>query len=162
QRNGFDPQKVFIVRNGPDLRRVKLTDPDASLRSKGRIILGYVGAMNPQDGVDYLLRALRRLVHDLGRTDFYCVLIGDGDSKETRTSAGDAALYVTPNDEAEFAQAIARLMDDPMKRREMGEVGRARIVNDLSWHVTSKNLLRAYAHLFPPTRQRDVSSAPAA
>ena len=35
------------------------------------------------------------------------------DLKETRVSAGDAAVYVEPNDEAEFAKAILQLMDDP-------------------------------------------------
>jgi len=37
--------------------------------------------MNPQDGVDYLLRALRHLRYALNRTDFFCVLVGDGDSR---------------------------------------------------------------------------------
>ncbi len=218
QRNGVDPANVFIVRNGPDLKRVRLIPPDAALKAKAPTILGYVGAMNPQDGVDYLLRSLRHLVHDLKRTDFYCVIIGDGDSreeliglaaelgiadrvwftgfvpdedmvrylstadicldpnpssplndvstwikvmeymalgkpvvsfdlKETRTSAANAAVYVTPNDEMGFAKAIAQLMDDPARRRQMGEYGKARIQSDLGWHVTSQNLLGAYARL---------------
>src|SRR5437899_4003219 len=79
QRNGIAPGKVFIVRNGPDLLRVRLTEPDAALRGRARIILGYLGAMNPQDGVDYLLRALDCLRHSLNRSDFHCILIGDGD-----------------------------------------------------------------------------------
>ena len=29
-------------------------------------------------GIDYLLRALHHLAHDLGRTDFFCVLVGNG------------------------------------------------------------------------------------
>ena len=45
QRNGIEPRRVFIVRNGPDLKRVKLVEPDQHLRSKGKTILGYVGAM---------------------------------------------------------------------------------------------------------------------
>jgi glycosyltransferase involved in cell wall biosynthesis len=175
--------------------------------------------MNPQDGVDHLLRALGHLRHGLNKTGFHCVLIGDGDSraelvrlavdlgiadhvqftgfipdedmvrylstsdicldpnpssplndvstwikvmeymalgkpmvsfdlKETRTSAGPAALYVTPNNESEFADAIAQLMDDPVKRGEMGECGKTRVQNEFGWHVTSLNLLRAYDHLF--------------
>jgi len=32
--------------------------------------------MGPQDGVDYLLRALHHLIHDLGRTQVFGVLIG--------------------------------------------------------------------------------------
>ena len=69
------------------------------------------------------------------------------DLKETRTSAADAALYVTPNDEAQFAGAVARLMDDEVLRRRMGDYGRARVLSELSWEVTSKNLIQAYDHL---------------
>jgi glycosyltransferase involved in cell wall biosynthesis len=69
------------------------------------------------------------------------------DLKETRVSAADAAVYVKPNDEAAFAGAIARLMDDPAERARMAEVGRTRIHNQLSWQVTSKNLMDAYEFL---------------
>ena len=77
------------------------------------------------------------------------------DLKETRFSAGPAALYVTPNDEGKFAEAIAALMDDPEKRRQMGECGRARVETDFGWHMTSRNLLQAYQYLLArsPTRQ---------
>jgi glycosyltransferase involved in cell wall biosynthesis len=69
------------------------------------------------------------------------------DLRETRVSAAGAALYVKPNDEAEFAGAIARLMDDPAERARMAEVGRTRVHNELGWQVTSKNLLDAYEFL---------------
>jgi len=221
QRHAIDPDKVFVVRNGPDLARVRLVGRDSPLMSMGRTILCYVGAMNPQDGIDYLLTAMGHLVQDLKRTDFYCVLIGDGDSreelesqalelglgeyvrftgfipdedmmrylstadicldpnpssplndvstwikvmeymalgkpivsfdlKETRISAGEAALYVTPNDEIAFARAIVRLMDDPSKRSQMGAYGRTRVHDELNWDVTSQNLLKAYRRLFRP------------
>src|SRR5262249_25031733 len=61
ERNAIGADKVFVVRNGPDLRRVRPVDPDPALINKGCTILGYLGAMNPQDGLDYLLRALRYL-----------------------------------------------------------------------------------------------------
>jgi glycosyltransferase involved in cell wall biosynthesis len=70
------------------------------------------------------------------------------DLKETRKSAGEAALYVPPNDEVQFAEAIAKLMDDPAKRARMSEYGKARVHSELGWHVTSQNLVRAYGHLF--------------
>jgi glycosyltransferase involved in cell wall biosynthesis len=44
--------------------------------------LCYIGCLNPQDGVDYLLRALAHLTFDLKRTDYYCVIMGSGDSLE--------------------------------------------------------------------------------
>ena len=79
QRGRVPEHRITIVRNGPDLDRVRLVDPDPGLRQRGRTIIGYMGAMGAQDGVDYLLRALWHLIHDLRRTDFYCVLIGPED-----------------------------------------------------------------------------------
>ncbi len=83
ERSGVPAERISVVRNGPDLKRVRLVEPDSQLRSKGKTIIGYVGIMGFQDGLDYLLRALHLLVYDLGRTDFYCVLIGTGDAWET-------------------------------------------------------------------------------
>jgi len=83
RRGGIDGRNVFIVRNGPDLARMKATPPDERLKDMHKKILVYIGIMGPQDGVDYLVRALHHLVNTLGRTDFYCVLIGKGDSLES-------------------------------------------------------------------------------
>jgi glycosyltransferase involved in cell wall biosynthesis len=70
---------VTIVRNGIELSRLDGTiEPDRRLRKIGKTIIGYVGVMGIQDGVDYLLRSLYHLVYTLGRTDFHCVLIGGG------------------------------------------------------------------------------------
>ena len=68
-------------------------------------------------------------------------------------------VYVTPNDEAQFAAAIARLMDDPARCAEMGRCGRSRVKTELGWHVTSQNLLRAYEFLFERVGLRETGSA---
>jgi glycosyltransferase involved in cell wall biosynthesis len=78
KRNGVPAERISIVRNGPMPQKIHLVDPDPLLREKGRIILGFAGAMAKQDGVDYFLRALHRLIHELKRSDFYCVIIGKG------------------------------------------------------------------------------------
>src|SRR6266487_2371273 len=69
------------------------------------------------------------------------------DLKETRFSAGDAAVYVRPNKEAEFAEAIAQLMAQPELRKEMGTFGRRRVEHELQWNTVGKNLLAAYETL---------------
>jgi glycosyltransferase involved in cell wall biosynthesis len=73
------------------------------------------------------------------------------DLKETRFSAQDAAIYVKPNDERKFAEAIALLMDQPMLRKPAGEFGRKRVEQDLQWPVVRKELLRAYETLLNTT-----------
>ncbi|HEX4997633.1 MAG TPA: glycosyltransferase family 4 protein [Terriglobia bacterium] len=81
-RGGKRPETIFVVRNGPNQDRMQPAQPSGRLRSMNKTILGYVGAVNPQDGVDYLLRALNLLRRELGRDDFYCVIMGSGDSLE--------------------------------------------------------------------------------
>jgi glycosyltransferase involved in cell wall biosynthesis len=92
QRGNVPERRITIVRNGPVLERVQLVDPDEDLRKKGKTIIGFVGEMGYHDGVDYLLRALHRLVNDLGRTDFFCVIVGTGDAwkelQELKTELG--------------------------------------------------------------------------
>jgi glycosyltransferase involved in cell wall biosynthesis len=70
------------------------------------------------------------------------------DLKETRFSARDAAIYVEPNNEAEFAEAIAQLMDQPDLQKKMGTYGRRRVEEELQWTKVGKNLLTAYGTLF--------------
>lgn len=74
------------------------------------------------------------------------------DLREARVSAGEAALYATPNDEAEFAGLVARLLDDPAARARMGEIGRARVEGPLSWKHSAEALLEAYRAVSSPGR----------
>jgi glycosyltransferase involved in cell wall biosynthesis len=69
------------------------------------------------------------------------------DLGESRISAGDAALYATPNDEKGFADCIEVLLDDPQRRHAMGRVGRERVEQGLSWQHSVEQLLAAYRQL---------------
>lgn len=66
------------------------------------------------------------------------------DLLETRRSAQGAALYARPNNAREFAEKIARLMEDSALRRAMGEIGVLRINQKLAWKYSVVNLLKAY------------------
>jgi glycosyltransferase involved in cell wall biosynthesis len=64
--------------------------------------------------------------------------------REGRASAGDAAVYVSENSSAKLAEAILGLLDDPMARARMGQLGRERICGQLGWDRSVQQLLRAY------------------
>jgi glycosyltransferase involved in cell wall biosynthesis len=78
QRGQVPEEHITIVRNGPTLDRLKLVEPDPDLKKRGGVIIGYIGVMGPQDGLDYLLRALQQLKVVLERRDFFCIIIGKG------------------------------------------------------------------------------------
>jgi glycosyltransferase involved in cell wall biosynthesis len=69
------------------------------------------------------------------------------DLKETRVSCTDAGVYVTPNDEYQYAQAIVALMDDEPKRAELGKLGRERVEQELAWSHQERAYLGVYQRL---------------
>jgi glycosyltransferase involved in cell wall biosynthesis len=79
-RGGQPQEKVTVVRNGPELERIEALRVDEDLRRRSPHIIAYVGITGYQDGLDYLCRALHSLRCDLGRADFLCVIVGDGDA----------------------------------------------------------------------------------
>ncbi|HWH39498.1 MAG TPA: glycosyltransferase family 4 protein [Usitatibacter sp.] len=98
ERGGMDPQKVFVVRSGPSLERMKIQPPEPSLRHGRKHLVGYVGVMGKQEGIDLLLQAVRHIVRDLDRHDIHFGLVGGGTSlEELRTLARELGVddYVT-------------------------------------------------------------------
>jgi glycosyltransferase involved in cell wall biosynthesis len=63
---------------------------------------------------------------------------------ETRVSAGDAAVYASPNEVADLARLVLELVDDEPRRRSMGVVGRARVVDSLAWQHQRAGYLGVY------------------
>ena len=85
--------KVTVVRNGPELLSGSWTDIDWDVRAKSKNIIVYTGTIGSQDGLDGLCRALHYLRYDLGRQDFCCVIMGDGDAlAEVKKLAGKLGL----------------------------------------------------------------------
>jgi glycosyltransferase involved in cell wall biosynthesis len=80
---------------------------------------------NPLNEVSTMIKTMEYMAFGLPVVSF--------DLKETRFSAADAAVYVTPNDVKEFAAAVDALLDDPDRRAVMGEAGRRRVEQELGW-----------------------------
>ncbi len=74
---------------------------------------------NPLNDVSTMNKSMEYMAFELPVVAF--------DLRETRVSAGDAAVYVTPNDVREYAEAIVKLMDDEPKRTRLGRLGRDRV-----------------------------------
>jgi glycosyltransferase involved in cell wall biosynthesis len=80
ERGGMDPGKVFVVRSGPSLERMKIIPPVPGLKRGRKYLVGYVGVMGRQEGLDYLLHAAHHMVFHLKRTDVQFGLVGGGTS----------------------------------------------------------------------------------
>jgi glycosyltransferase involved in cell wall biosynthesis len=227
-RGGCHPDDVFVVRNGPNLERLRLIEPDPSLKRGRRHLISYVGAMAPQDGLDHAIKALA--VVRQRREDWHAIFMGDGESlagmrelartlgvddmihfagwsgdeyirqvlstsdvclapeppnplndlstmikiteymamarpvvsydlRESRLSAGDAAVYADADEPESFAGCIDELLSDSALRTRMGEAGRRRVENELSWEYSARELRAAYARALTLDRQSVVRPA---
>lgn len=224
ERGRMDPERVFIVRSGPRLERLLISAGDEALKRGRRYLVGYVGVIGRQEGLDLLVGAVAHFVRGLGRDDVQFAIIGDGpelaavkalaaekgvadfmdfygrvsdevflsvlntadvcvnadrhcamndkstmnkvleymalgkpivqfETVEGRRSAGGASFYARPDNIADFAMKIDTLLGDPALRRDMGAIGRERIMTRLSWAHSVPSLLDAYACAFEPRRR---------
>ena len=219
ERGGMPEDRVFVVRSGPKLDRLRIIPPVEALKNGRRYMVGYVGVMGKQEGIDCLLMSAKHIVYEMGRKDIHFGLVGGGtsleemqayakelgvedyvtftgrvsdqemlemlntadvcvnpdvanemndkstmnkimeymalgkpivqfDLAEGRFSAGEASLYAEKNNIQDMAVKIVELMDDEDRRHKMGEYGRKRVVDTLSWDHEVPKLLAAYDTVF--------------
>jgi glycosyltransferase involved in cell wall biosynthesis len=111
-RGGMDPEKVFVVRSGPSLERLRKVAPDESLKHGRRYLVGYVGVMGRQEGIDLLLCAVRSIVDMHGRHDIHFGLVGGGTSLDAmKALAAKLCIeeYVTFTGRVPDAELLAML-----------------------------------------------------
>lgn len=112
ERGGMKPGDVYVVRSGPKLDRLKIVPAVESLKKGRRHLVGYVGVMGKQEGIDYLLRAVEYMVNTLGRTDVHFGLVGGGTSlEELKAYAVELGVadYVTFTGRVPDAELLAML-----------------------------------------------------
>jgi glycosyltransferase involved in cell wall biosynthesis len=79
-RDGVKPDRVTVVRTGPDPDKMKAAEAVPELRRGREHLAAYIGVMGPQDGVDNVIQMAHFVVNTLKRTDISFTLIGSGDS----------------------------------------------------------------------------------
>jgi glycosyltransferase involved in cell wall biosynthesis len=112
RRGGMPPEKVFVVRSGPSLERLKVVPPDESLKRGRKYLVGYVGVMGKQEGIDLLLLAIQKIIFEKNRRDIQFGLVGGGTSLQEMKDLAAAlgvAEYVTFTGRAPDAELLAML-----------------------------------------------------
>lgn len=218
-RGKMNPNKVIVLRSGPKLERMKIQPPVESIKRGKKYMVGYLGVIGQQEGIEYILEAAKYCKESLHRDDIFWGIVGGGphvatlrkmctkmrlddcveftgrvpDQKlldylntadvcvnsdtynsmndkstmnkileymalskpivqfeltEGHYSAQDASLYAEQNNAKDMADKIVYLLENTDVRQKMGEYGRNRVVNELSWEHTSKELLEGYEKFF--------------
>lgn len=78
-RGGLRCENVFIVRNGPDWATFRPVAPNLDLKYGKPYLVGYVGTMSVQEGLDILLE-VALYIKALGRHDVHFSCVGGGPS----------------------------------------------------------------------------------
>lgn len=94
-RGRMPADRVFVVRSGPSLERVRRVPPNPAWKAGRTFLVGYVGVMGEVEGLDLLLEAVRYIVHDRGRSDVQFVLVGGGTELDALRAAA-VTLEVAP------------------------------------------------------------------
>jgi glycosyltransferase involved in cell wall biosynthesis len=76
-RGGLAPEDVFVVRNGPDLETFKAVPANPALKHGKSYLVGYVGTMSIQEGLDILLDVALNIKNQ-GRGDVHFTCVGGG------------------------------------------------------------------------------------
>jgi glycosyltransferase involved in cell wall biosynthesis len=150
-RGRMPSDRVFVVRSGPSLERLKIVPAENSLKCGRRFLVGYVGVMGKQEGIDHLLRAARHIVHELGRTDVHFGLVGGG------TSLEEMKAYAVQLGVADFVTFTGRVPDrDLLAMLSTADVCvNPDIANDMN-DKSTMNKIMEYMALGKPIVQFDL------
>jgi glycosyltransferase involved in cell wall biosynthesis len=77
-RGGMAAEDVFVVRSAPRIEQFAIGPPDPAHRKGFAHLIGYVGVIGQQEGMDLLVAAADHLVHGLGRKDVHFAIVGFG------------------------------------------------------------------------------------
>jgi glycosyltransferase involved in cell wall biosynthesis len=106
-RGGLDPNNVFVVRNGPEIATFKAVTPNSALKCGKRYLIGYVGTMAMQDGLDILLD-VALYIKNKGRRDVHFTCVGGG------PALAELRQMVKTKDLADMVNFTGRVPDEDL------------------------------------------------
>ena len=80
RRGQMSSEKVTVIRSGPKLDRLKLTKGDVKYKRGRAFLVGYVGVIGEQEGIDLLLHSVEHIVSK--RKDVQFAIVGGGTELE--------------------------------------------------------------------------------
>lgn len=78
ERGGMEPDKVHVLRSGPRLERLVIRPPKPEIKRGKRYMVGYLGVIGQQEGIQYMLQAARHIRDNMGRDDIFWGIVGGG------------------------------------------------------------------------------------
>jgi len=108
KRGKMTPERIHVVRSGPSLDRLKIKPPVPDLKKGRKYLVGYVGVIGKQEGLQYLVDAARYMVTEKKRKDIHFICVGGG------TELENIKQYANEQDVADYFTFTGRIPDEPM------------------------------------------------
>jgi len=67
-----------VVRSAPRVEKFELRPPDPEWHARAGTLLGYVGVIGQQEGMDLLVEAAEILINEIGHRDVHFAIVGFG------------------------------------------------------------------------------------
>lgn len=71
-------EEITVVRSGPNLSKLKALKPNEEVKKGFPYLVGYIGVMGRQEGIDLLLQSIDYIVHEKNRKDIFFCIMGGG------------------------------------------------------------------------------------
>ena len=152
RRGRMDPGDVFVVRSAPRIEAFRPGPGDPALRQGAGTVLGYVGVIGQQEGMDLLVAAVDRLVNDLGHRDLHVLIVGFGShlgAVKADVAARGLEGYVT------FTGALYG--DDLVRALNSIDIGLAPDPKNPMNDISTMNKVMEYMALEKPMVQFDLT-----
>jgi glycosyltransferase involved in cell wall biosynthesis len=149
RRGKMNPEKVDVVRSGPGLDRLKIKDGKDKFKKGKKYLIGYVGVIGEQEGLDLLLESVKTI---LGiRNDVQFAIVGGGTELEKIKSM---AKTMGVSDSVDFYGRVDdELMTDILNTADVCvNPDRPTLMNNLS----TMNKIMEYMALKKPVVQFDL------
>lgn len=78
RRGRMAPEDVFVVRSAPRVNTFLPGPGEAAYRKGAKTVLGYVGVIGQQEGMDLLVLSVEHLVRRMGHDDLHVLVVGFG------------------------------------------------------------------------------------
>ncbi|MCK1636931.1 glycosyltransferase family 4 protein [Bradyrhizobium sp. 157] len=78
ERGRMNPDRVFVVRSGPNLARVRSLPANPVWKKGRKFLVAYLGVIGKQEGLDLLLQSINHIRGERNRNDVQFVIVGNG------------------------------------------------------------------------------------
>ncbi|MDO9640839.1 MAG: glycosyltransferase family 4 protein [Pseudotabrizicola sp.] len=152
RRGKMQPEDVFVIRSAPKVETFLPGPGNRDYRRGASTVMGYVGVIGQQEGMDLLVQAAEHLIRKLDKRDVHFVIVGFGPTlEEVRADVAGRGL------ERYFTFTGALFGDDMLAALNAVDIGVSPDPKNAMNDISTMNKVMEYMTLEKPVVQFDLT-----